>query len=128
MFPQLSADFRDFVFQQDGAPPHWNIPVRDYLNDELPHRWIGSICEDDLDLFPRPPRSPDLTSCDFFLLGYVKELVDVPRLPQSLVELKERISAAVRTIDRTMLQNVWNELEYRLDVCRVTKGALIEHL
>jgi hypothetical protein len=27
-----------------------------------------------------------------------------------------------------MLQNVWNELDYRLDVCRVTQGAHIEHL
>jgi len=23
---------------------------------------------------------------------------------------------------------VWNELEYRVDVCRITKGARIEHL
>jgi hypothetical protein len=34
----------------------------------------------------------------------------------------------VMTIDRMMLQNVWNELDYRLDVCRVTQGAHIEHL
>jgi len=27
-----------------------------------------------------------------------------------------------------MLQQVWNELDYRLDVVRVTKGAHIEHL
>jgi hypothetical protein len=23
---------------------------------------------------------------------------------------------------------VWNELDYRVDVCRITKGARIEHL
>jgi hypothetical protein len=27
-----------------------------------------------------------------------------------------------------MLQTVWNELEYRVDVCRITKGAHTEHL
>jgi hypothetical protein len=27
-----------------------------------------------------------------------------------------------------MLQTVWNELYYRVDVCRITKGAHIEHL
>ena len=27
-----------------------------------------------------------------------------------------------------MLQTVWNELDYRVDVCRITKGAHIEHL
>ena len=27
-----------------------------------------------------------------------------------------------------MLTRVWQELEYRIDVCRVTRGARIEHL
>jgi len=27
-----------------------------------------------------------------------------------------------------MLKRVWQELEYRIDVCRVTSGAHIEHL
>ena len=27
-----------------------------------------------------------------------------------------------------MLQTVWNELDYHVDVCRITKGAHIEHL
>ena len=27
-----------------------------------------------------------------------------------------------------MLKGVWQELEYRIDVCRVTCGAHIEHL
>ena len=31
-------------------------------------------------------------------------------------------------IDAPMLTRVWQELEYRIDVCRVTRGAHIEHL
>jgi hypothetical protein len=31
-------------------------------------------------------------------------------------------------IHREMLQRVWQELEYRIDVCRVTKGGYIEQL
>ena len=27
-----------------------------------------------------------------------------------------------------MLTRVWQELEYRIDMCRVTRGAHIEHL
>jgi len=27
-----------------------------------------------------------------------------------------------------MLQTVWNELDFRVDVCRITKGAHIENL
>jgi hypothetical protein len=35
---------------------------------------------------------------------------------------------AVTTIDVHMLERVWQELDYRIDVCRVTKGGHIEHL
>jgi hypothetical protein len=35
---------------------------------------------------------------------------------------------AVAAIDRQMLQRVWQELDYRTDICRVTKGGHIEHL
>jgi sulfur relay (sulfurtransferase) DsrC/TusE family protein len=30
--------------------------------------------------------------------------------------------------DRDMLQRVWAEMDYRLDVCRVTEGGHTEHL
>ncbi|GBM90309.1 hypothetical protein AVEN_148622-1, partial [Araneus ventricosus] len=75
-----------------------------------------------------PPRSPDITPCDFFLWGYMKEKVYVPPMPTTLHALQERITAAVMDIDGTMLLNVWMELDDRWDVCRVTKGAHIEHL
>jgi hypothetical protein len=35
---------------------------------------------------------------------------------------------AVSAIDRQMLQHVWQELDYRIDICHVTKGGHIEHL
>jgi hypothetical protein len=37
-------------------------------------------------------------------------------------------SATVKNIDAPMLTCVWQELEYRIDVCRVTRGAHIERL
>jgi hypothetical protein len=70
-----------------------------------------------------PPRSPDATARDFFLWGYVKDQVYVPPLPASIPELKVRIRTATETITTDMLQTVWNELHYRVDVCRITKGA-----
>jgi transcriptional regulator with PAS, ATPase and Fis domain len=39
-----------------------------------------------------------------------------------------RIIAAVKNIDALMLTRVRQDLEYRIDVCRVTRGAHIEHL
>ena len=52
----------------------------------------------------------------------------VPPLPTSIPELKVRIRTTTETITTDMLQTVWNELDYRADVCRITKGARIEHL
>ena len=45
----------------------------------------------------------------------------------SLIE-KARIIEAVKNIDALVLTRVWQELEYRVDVCRVTRGAHIERL
>jgi len=64
----------------------------------------------------------------FFLWGYVKFQVYVPPLPASIPELKVRIRTTIETITADMLQTGWNELDYRVDVCRITKGAHIEHL
>jgi hypothetical protein len=36
--------------------------------------------------------------------------------------------AAVKNIDAPMLTRVWQEFEHRIDVCRVARGAHIEHL
>ena len=47
---------------------------------------------------------------------------------QDLADLKLRIIEAVKNIDAPMLMCVWQELEYRIYVCRVTCGAHIEHL
>ena len=72
--------------------------------------------------------SPDLTQRDFFLWGFVKRLVFALPIPSDVDELKAQITEAVATIDNAMLGRVWQELDYRLDVCRVTNGAHIEHL
>ena len=58
----------------------------------------------------------------------MKGLVYVPPIPRDVDELKARITQAVATINNAMLGRVWQELDYRLDVCRVTNGAHIEHL
>ena len=74
------------------------------------------------------PRSPDLSPCDFFLWGSVKGLVFVLPLPANIEEMKQRITAALETVTKDMLLQVWHELEYRFNVCRVTGGVHIEHL
>ena len=82
----------------------------------------------DNQLLPWPPRSPDLTPGDFFLWGFVKDSVYVPPLPMSLKELRDLITHALQTITADRLHRVWDEFDYRVDVCRVTQGAQIEGL
>ena len=48
--------------------------------------------------------------------------VFVPRLPRDLAYLKAQIIAAVKNIDAPIWTHVWQELEYRIDVFRVTRG------
>ena len=43
-----------------------------------------------------------------------------------LQHLKARIRGAVATVTPNMLQATWNEVEYRLDICRATKEAHIK--
>jgi hypothetical protein len=41
-------------------------------------------------------------------------------------DLKRRITEAVAAVTCDMLRRVWEELDYRFDICRVTRGAHIE--
>jgi hypothetical protein len=52
------------------------------------------------------------------------------KIPQSsdINVLKRRITEAVAAVTCDMLRRVWEELDYRLDICRVTRGAHIECL
>jgi hypothetical protein len=54
--------------QQDRAPLHWPLDVQWALNATFLGRWIGRDGPTDW-----PPRSPDITTLDFFLWGYVKD-------------------------------------------------------
>jgi hypothetical protein len=126
LIPELAAESGDYLFQQDGAPPHWRLAVRKFINELLPYRWIGRAGQNDQVFCKWPPRSPDLTVCDFFLWGYVNDRVYVPLLPANLDDLQERVTEAVNSITPDMLQRVWSELDYRIDVCRVAGGAHID--
>ena len=48
------------------------------------------------------------------------------RKVRDLADMRQRIIEAVELITPHMLINTWQELEYRLDICRATTGAHIE--
>ena len=71
---------------------------------------------------------PGFNPVRLFFWGFVKDTVFVTPLPANLQDLGNRITAAVALVDRDMLTRVWNEMNYRINVCRVTKGGHIVHL
>jgi len=109
-------------------PPNFHRNVQVFLNCVLQKHWIQHAAKGDKHLLPWPPHSPDLTTCDFFLWGFVKDSVYVPPLPMSLKEIRDQITHALQTITANMLHRVWDEFDYHVDVCHVTQGAHIEVL
>jgi hypothetical protein len=121
--PQLQQDMdRDFVFQQDGVPPHFHREFTSYVNHTVV-AWVGRGGK-----IAWPPQSPDLIPLDFSVCGYFKDQVFVPPLPASLEELWARVTEAVATINADMIHRILDEIAYRWDICRVTLENHIEHL
>jgi 6-pyruvoyl-tetrahydropterin synthase len=65
---------------------------------------------------------------DFSFWGFVKDNVYTPPMPVDLQELRDRIVNDIALVDFTFLNKLWDELEYRLDICRTTWDSHIEHL
>ena len=78
----------NYYFQQDGAPVHFHIDVRNYLNKEFPRGWAGRV-----EPIEYPPRSSDLTPLDFYLWGVLKDIVYAMK-PETLQELRGEIQNA----------------------------------
>jgi hypothetical protein len=69
-----------------------------------------------------------MTPCNFFLWGYVKERVYVPRLPADFEELTNRITAELKSMTENILRCVWDKFSYRVDVAPAAGGGHIGHL
>ena len=124
--PKLREEYsgEDFYFQQDGAPPHYAVIVRDFLSNVFPGKWIGRRGP-----IEWPPRSPDLTPMDFFFWGVVKDKVFEKR-PKNVEEMKEFIRRACEEIDedKELCAKVCLSVETRLQECIDNEGFQFEHL
>ena len=65
-------------------------------------------------------RCSDLSPLDFFLWGYIKNIVYAEKM-RNIQHLQERITSATETVTRDKIQKTWQEIEFRLDVSRATK-------
>ena len=104
---------------QDAAPPHWGLNVPHFLEEQLPNRWIGRGSQS----MPWPPRSQDLTLCDFFLWGFVKSKLYAER-PQNIQKLKLKTENVFRNdLTADMCSRVLQEYQQRLRKCIENVGG-----
>lgn len=106
-------------FQQDGATAHTARRSMAILREMFPGH-VVSLRGD----IGWPPYSPDLTPCDFFLWGYLKEKVYQHR-PQTLEVLRETIIQEIAAISPEMIRRVMENYRERLTEC-INNGG--EHL
>lgn len=98
-------------FQQDGATAHTARASMDVIRPLFPGRVISRFGD-----VHCPPRSPDLSICDFFLWGYLKARV-YENKPRTLDELKDAIRVEVAQVERAMLERVYANFQERLQHC-----------
>ena len=73
-----------------------------------------------------PPRSPDLTSPDFYLL--VKQKGGVYANNPHTIELKDNIRAAICNVKREKLAQLLNNMRRRAKLCLEVNGKLFQQL
>lgn len=113
------------VFQQDGAPPHFNVIVRQWLDQNFPLRWIGRGSKESPAPIRWPPYSPDLTPCDFFLWGYLKSRIYRTQ-PEDLNELRRRIFQEFTELPQEMVNRSIESYVRRLERCLELNGQSVE--
>ena len=97
-----------------------------FLNEHLPKR-IGCAGQNEQVFCKWPPRSPDLTVCDFFLWGYVKDRVNVsPHYPQPWMNCRNASLQLLTRSRRICCRE--SGLSYMIaSMCtRITRGGRIE--
>jgi len=120
--PVSNQVFRIMWFQQDGTPAHKARIVKTYLNRRFPNQWIGISSK----IHEFPPRSSDLILLDFFVWGYVKDIVYAEE-PTTREDMKNRIRTGCRSIIPAVLRNIRRAFRRRLERCIQQNGCTFEH-
>ena len=122
VFPQLANHFnnqywegmfRGLWWAQDGASAHRLLGVRYRLNEAFMNRVVGLGHNVEW-----PPRSPDLTPCDFFMWGYLKDKVfSTP--PEKIQQLRQKIIDEFNTLRQRpeMIQRALRDMHRRTLLC-----------
>lgn len=104
-------NLEDVWFQQDGATAHTARISLGVLKQMFPGRLV-SLRGD----IGWPARSPDLSMCDFFLWGYLKDKVFRHR-PHIIEDLKQKITEEVEAIPVETCRKSYESFRDRLQQC-----------
>ena len=96
----LRVNMEEIWFQQDVATDHTARASMTVVRQMFPQQVVSRFGD-----VPWPPRSPDLSVCDFFLWANLKSKVYV-RKPRIVDDLKVSIHEEIATVPQEMLVNV----------------------
>lgn len=115
---------QNLFFMQDGAPPHYFVGVRNYLDQIFPDRWIGRGSR-----ISWPPRSPDFNPMDFCFWGYMKSVVYNRETTNTREELWQKIvNAADSFRNKNLYFKIRQSFNKRVNKCIEVGGGHFEHL
>ena len=127
VFPQLVAvfghqfnngSFSRLWWAQDGAPAHTSVDISTWMTEFFRHKIIALHHP-----YEWPPRSPDLTPCDFFLWGYLKSKV-YQTAPSDIQDLTQRIVSEADAIKQNpqLVKRAMRDMLRRARVCADNNG------
>ena len=115
-------------FYNKTEPRHTSIfDIHAHLSANLPGRWLGRISQSDSPFLTWPPWSPDLTPLQFFSYGVTSRNMCTCPLYHVIYHSFDKGSWRRSLLSADMLQLVWQELDYRFDICRITSGGHFKH-
>jgi len=103
-------------FQQDGATAHTSREAMAELRRLFPGKLLSHRGD-----VPWPACSPDLSTCDFFLWGYLKGKLYVDK-PRDIPQLKNAIETELRAIPHRKCEQVFTNFSLRLNECVKNQG------
>lgn len=113
-------------FQQDGAPAHAAKNTLALLQNTFETNIISRAC-----LHEWPPRSPDLSPCDFYLWGRAKDIAYKDGSFSSVAEMQEGITRAFRVIREEKMEEINRAIlavPRRMEKCINLNGAQLYNI
>ena len=115
---QRNGRFRYLWWCHDGAPAHRLLAVQERLRELFNDRVIAIN-----NPVEWPPRSPDLTICDFFLWGALRDKV-YKIAPRNVQQLTQRIKSEITSFPPRMFESAYNSFLKRCRECLELGGQV----